>query len=228
MRGLFVVEAQVQAQAMLAVVDREHPGALERLRRDPVAELSGWADIEVSLVEETAGIDRCSVAGSYEPAPPTLVVAESTSRRRRGFTALHELGHHLQQTNLELGDATYQYSDPEQFQEEACDAFAAQVLLPDHDLARRIDPRGPVAQDVVDLFTTYSSASREACCVWAARHLTGVGAVVLLDGAGTVLFAAPHGFIPPARGSDQSSTPLIAAALHSRGRVSGSRSRSHP
>jgi hypothetical protein len=37
--------------------------------------------------------------------------------------------------------------------------------------------------------------------------------VVLLDVTGRVVFAAPHSIIPPARGSDQSGTPLIQAAL---------------
>ncbi|WP_161791055.1 ImmA/IrrE family metallo-endopeptidase [Actinomadura welshii] len=158
------------------------------------------------------------MAGSYwpDPPPPTLLVARSASYRRRGFTALHELGHHLQQTDIDLGQRTYQVDDPDLFQEEACDAFAAQVLLPDDQLHGRIDSRGPTAEDVVDLFHR-SAASREACCVWAARHLTGAGTVVLLDESGTVLFAAPRSFIPPARGTSQAGTPLIEAAIRTRG-----------
>ncbi|WP_170154847.1 ImmA/IrrE family metallo-endopeptidase [Lentzea atacamensis] len=204
---------------MTAAVERDHPGALEPLRRDPLGELDSWTEVALVMVEEQAGKDRCSVAGSYEPVPPTLVVAKAASVRRRGFTALHELGHHLQQTDIDLGATTFGYGDPEQFQEEACDAFAAHILLPDDKLLPTIGPRGPVAQDVVDLFTTHTSASREACCVWAARHFQGAGAVVLLDSAGTVLFAAPRGFIPPARGSDQSRTPLVQAALNRRSGV---------
>jgi hypothetical protein len=214
MRGRFVLGAQVQAGAMLVVLERAHPGAAARLRLDPMTELKTWPSVRVTLVEESNGGDRCSVAGSYhpEPPPPTLLVGRSASHRRRGFTALHELGHHLQQTDLALGERTFDFDDPELFQEEACDAFAAQVLLPDDDLKSHIGPKGPVAQGVVDLFHR-SAASREACCVWAARHLTAAGAVVLLDETGTVLFAAPRSFIPPARGSDQAATPLIEAAL---------------
>ncbi|WP_167372118.1 ImmA/IrrE family metallo-endopeptidase [Rhodococcus koreensis] len=202
---------------MMNVVERMHPGALERLRSDSVAELDRWDELTVMLVEETPGADGCSVAGSYQPNPPTLVVTESKSYRRSKFTALHELGHHLQQTELDLGNTVFLHSDPGRFEEEACDAFAAQVLLPDVDLLHKINPRGPIAQDVVDLFTSSSSASREACCVWAARQLHGSGAVVLLDRSGTVLFAASKSFIPPAKGSDQSRTDLIAAALRNPG-----------
>jgi hypothetical protein len=218
-RGRCTADLAGQVQAMAAVVERNHPGALERLRLDPLGELDTWSDVTLAMVAEGFGKDRCSVAGHYEPDPPTLVVAKSASVRRRGFTALHELGHHLQQTDLDLGSTTFEYSEPELYQEEACDAFAAHVLLPDDQLLPTIGPRGPVAQDVVDLFTVNSSASREACCVWAARHLCGAGAVVLLDSAGTVLFAAPHSFIPPARNSDQSGTPLVEAALNRRSDV---------
>jgi hypothetical protein len=44
--------------------------------------------------------------------------------------------------------------------------------------------------------------------------------VVLLDYHGVVSFAQPAvGFIPPARGSDQSTTPLVSAALRRSGRA---------
>lgn len=214
MRGRFIKEAPSQAVAMLAVVARLHPGALVALREDPIAELQSWPDIQVSLVPETGGVGRCSVTGSYQDRtqPPTLVVGMSRSRRRRGFTVLHELGHHFQQTDLELGQRVFAYGDSEAFEEAACDAFAARVLLPDDHIVGRINPRGPTAPDVAEMFQKFQ-ASREACCVRAAEYLTGAGAVVLLDATGTVVFAAPRGTIPPARGSDQSGTPLIEAAL---------------
>ncbi|MFK4362070.1 ImmA/IrrE family metallo-endopeptidase [Rhodococcus qingshengii] len=213
MAGMYISEAQAQARAMMETVERAHPGALERLRFDSVAELSQWDELTVTIVEETPGTDGCSVAGTYQSDPPTLVVTKALSNRRSKFTALHELGHHLQQTDLDLGSTVFRYSAPDRFEEEACDAFAAQVLLPDDDLLQKIDARGPVAQDVVDLFTSFSSASREACCVWAARQLHGSGVVVLLDQTGAVLFTASRSFIPPAKGSDQSRADLISAAL---------------
>jgi hypothetical protein len=217
MRGMYVLEAQSQAKCMEAVVERIHPGAIARLGREPLTELRLWDDLAVALIEETSTGTGCSVAGSYQPNPPTLVVTRSLSPGRRGFTALHELGHHLQQTDIALGNTVFSYSNPDMFEEEACDAFAAEVLLPDDELRTRISPRGPTAQDVADLYNVHSSASREACCVWAARHLQGSGAVVLLDGAGIVRFAAPKSFIPPAKNSDQSQTPLIESALRNPG-----------
>jgi hypothetical protein len=199
---------------MMVLVEQLHPGALISLREDPIAELQSWPEIQVLLVPEADGVGRCSVTGSYQDStqPPTLVVGMARSRRRRGFTGLHELGHHLQQTDMELGQRVFAYGDSEAFEEAACDAFAARVLLPDDQVAGCINPRGPTALDVVAMFQKFR-ASREACCVRAAEYLTGAGVVVLLDATGTVIFAAPRGAIPPARGSNQSGTPLIEAAL---------------
>jgi Zn-dependent peptidase ImmA (M78 family) len=220
MRGRFAVEAPAQADAMLVTVERLHQGALPALRQDPIAILQAWPEVRIVLVPEVGDGDRCSVAGSYrdDTDPPTLTVGMSRSRRRRGFTALHELGHHLQQTDPELGQRLFTSQDSEGFEEESCDAFAARVLLPHEMIADHFDRRGPTADSVVELFRR-SKASREACCVRAAEYLTGGGVVVLLDATGTVIFAAPHGMIPPARGSDQSATPLINAALRTRSTV---------
>ncbi|WP_285490631.1 ImmA/IrrE family metallo-endopeptidase [Amycolatopsis taiwanensis] len=199
---------------MITVLERRHPGALVALRESPLNELGKWPDVVVELVSERDGGSWCSVAGSYrdDTEPPTLVVGASRSYRRRGFTGLHELGHHLQQTDPGLGQRLFAYQDSEAFEDAACDAFAARVLLPDDRARGVIDGRGPTAPGVVDLFRS-SQASREACCVRAAEYLTGAGVVTLLDATGTVIFAAPRGMVPPARGSDQSATPLITAAL---------------
>ncbi|MFD9059932.1 ImmA/IrrE family metallo-endopeptidase [Kitasatospora purpeofusca] len=162
------------------------------------------------------GEGRCSVAGSYmdRTDPPTLVVGTSRSYRRCGFTALHELGHHLQQTDPGLGQALFAWKDSEVFEDAACDAFAARVLIPDSETPATLRQRGPSATDVVEMFH-HSQASREACCVRAAEHIAG-GAVVLLDGDGTVIFTVSRSLIPPARGTDQSGTPLIERALRTR------------
>ena len=191
---------------MLAVLDRRWPGAARRLRPHPIVEMASWPEIRVRLVEEQLGGNGCAVSGSYHPelTPPTLLIGRSLSHRRRAFTALHELGHHLQQTDVDLGERTFEASNPLQFQERACDAFAAEVLLPDAELARP----GLSARDIVSIYES-SAASREACCVWASRHVDG--AVVLLDSSGTVLFASRRGF---------SGSPLVRAALRSRAPVS--------
>ena len=112
MRGMYLNEAQAQAKSMEAAAERIHSGTIARLRTDPLAELSLWDDLAVVVIDESSNDSGCSVAGSYQPNPATLVVTNSLSSGRRGFTALHELGHHLQQTDIALGNAVFGYSDP--------------------------------------------------------------------------------------------------------------------
>jgi len=216
-RGRHHQTKREQAAAMIQVLERENPGTVERLRDDPLSVLRTWPGIQLILASESSAGSGCSIAGRYddETDPPTLVVGAARSHRRRGFTALHEFGHHLQRTNVELGQPLFTGLDSEGLEEAACDEFASRVLLPDNLVADAIGTSGPSASDVVNLYAT-SQASREACCVRAANMLNGAGTVLLLDSAGTVLFAAPHGLVPPARGSDQSKTPLIEAALRQR------------
>jgi hypothetical protein len=56
-------EAINQARAMLAVLERDHPGVLERLREDALAELQGWSDLQVRMVADTSTRPDCTVAG---------------------------------------------------------------------------------------------------------------------------------------------------------------------
>ncbi|WP_374070169.1 ImmA/IrrE family metallo-endopeptidase [Rathayibacter sp. SD072] len=154
----------------------------------------------------------CSVAGGYRWDPPTLLVTESMSTRRQQFTALHELGHHLQKTDLSLGTTVVAHPRPEEFEDACCDAFAARILLPD-DLVALHAPSGPTAVGAAGLFDS-SNASRAAICVRLAGALQSPGVVAVLDSTGTVSFAAAQGGIfPPARGSDQRENPLVRSAL---------------
>lgn len=209
--------AAAQARRMLDVLEQRYPGAAQELASDPLRVLRGWPDIAVEFVGDDpldSDGQRCSVAGSYrhEFDPPKLQVARSASPGRRQFTALHELGHHLQRTDDDLGDAVAAAHDYERFEDAACDAFASQILISDDLFTGIVDRRGPTAGDVVALFEQ-SKASRAACCVRAAESLTGLGMVVLYDSEGVVSFAARKGVIPPARGTDQSQTPLVRKAL---------------
>lgn len=148
-----------QAAAMLAALERDHPGAAERLHCDALAELGEWSEIQIRYVGEVRADSggpgsRCSVAGSYRPerTPPVLEVTRSASTRRRHFTALHELGHHLQQNDEDLGEAALSVPNSMAFEDAACDTFAARILLPDALVANAIGPRGPAVDDVVRLF----------------------------------------------------------------------------
>ncbi len=190
-------------------------GSCGDLTRDAFAALADRDDVTVLRVPEFVPQDSrlgCSVAGGYRWDPPTLIVTESMSWRRQQFTLLHELGHHIQKTDLALGTAIVDHREAEAFEDACCDAFAARILLPDALVAAHMTDRGPTATTATELFRA-SNASRAAICVRLAGLLQSQGVVVVLDTAGVVTFAAAQGdLVPPARGSDQSANPLFGAA----------------
>ena len=206
-----------QVDGMMAAW-RAAGGCLSDLTADAFGSLSGRQDLAVMVVPEFVPPDSqlgCSVAGGYRWDPPTLIVTQSMSRRRQQFTLLHELGHHIQKNNLALGTAVVEHRQPEAFEDAACDAFAARVLLPDDLVHEHSTVRGPTVQTALDLFTT-SNASRAAICVRLAGQLQSSGVVAVLDEGGAVTFAAARGgLFPPARGSTQGANPLVAAAMSS-------------
>jgi Zn-dependent peptidase ImmA (M78 family) len=127
-------EALAQAVATLAELERLKPGVTESLRHDALDTLAGWSDVGVDMVPEVTS-SACSIAGQYvaDTDPPTLVVARSASHRRQQFSALHELGHHVQRNSGALLSAASRSrtGDPEALEEAACEVFASRILLPD-------------------------------------------------------------------------------------------------
>ncbi|MCD0443956.1 ImmA/IrrE family metallo-endopeptidase [Glycomyces sp. A-F 0318] len=205
---------------MLRHLEQASPGAAARLAKEPFAELANRTDIRVVRMPElidAGGAARgdCSVSGSYDgkTRPATAVVAESLSSRRQHFTLLHELGHHLQQSDPELGEAALSHERSKEFEDAACDAFAAEILLPAPLVSDLVAAHGPTVEAALELFHR-TSASRAAICVRLAAELKAPGVAAVIEASGTVSFAAAHGNLyPPRRGSDQRSNPLIGAAL---------------
>ena len=215
-----VLHAEVVAQAlrMLELLDHDHPGARDALAADAWSELEAWDGLQLRLVPDSQTDERCSVAGGYvhTTVPPTLSVTNSLSPGRRSFTVLHELGHHLQKNDIALAYAVRsQPADTDAFEDAACDAFAARVLITDDMLEAVLTDRSPSAATLVRLFEE-TQASRAACCARVVDHLGASGVVAVFDNTGRVMFARGHGdVIAPARGTDQSDSPLIKAALAS-------------
>ncbi len=218
-RGTAVSRMEVQAGVVKVAARLEElwPGAAAELVDDPCSAIAAWDQVELRYVPAVEADSRCSVAGAYvwEEQPPVLAVARATSAGRRGFTSLHELGHHLQQTDLDLAQVLASAGERGRLLEDAvCDAFAASVLLPDVLVEQHIPAAGPSVYDIGDL-NAASSASRAAICVRAAQRLRSPGHVLLLDYDGSVQFAAAQGLPPVRRGSNQSSVPVIQDALGS-------------
>lgn len=206
--------ARRQAAAVIEVLDARYPGAFEALAEDAVRVVSSFDDVEVRFVSDGETNVGCSVAGAYVAGPPArIAVAKSASLGRRAFTALHELGHHLQQTDVGLADALSEQPDRgAALEDAACDSFAGMVLLPSDVVAGHIGTNGPTAHNIVSLWCD-STASRAAACVRAAETLPAPGHVLLLDETGTVTFRTSNLLPPVARGSDQSHIDLVTRTL---------------
>jgi hypothetical protein len=210
----------------LAAARETFDGDLAELRGDPCAALEDWPEVSLQFVEaleESAQAGRCSVAGAYIDdildGIPVVQVTLASSPGRRAFTALHELGHHLQRTMDDLLQCLWGHPSAALLEDLACDAFAAGVLLPDDDVSRHITDDGPTAESVIRLYNA-STASRSAVCVRAAQRLRSPGHVLLVDAEGRVFFSSSHDLPPLRRGGDQSADQVIRRGLAS-GRSTG-------
>jgi hypothetical protein len=199
------------------------PGVGRELQDDPVRALQARRELTVKLVEEREYGTGCSVSGAYHEAaagrPAALAIGRSLSAGRRAFTALHELGHHIQLNDIDLAGALFAPGvDSHSLEEAACDTFAADLLLPHDVVAEHIGAKGPTADEVAGLICA-TTASRSAACVRAAQLLPSPGHVVLLKSDGAVFFAASAG-APPLQRDRVQTDPFVrqalAAATHQR------------
>lgn len=201
-----------QVDGMLSALKARGFDITDRLGRNAIAELQTWDDLVVVALD-TPPTSECSIAGVYLDSftPPRIGIGRSASKPRAQFTALHELGHHLQVTDNALVDQLAQQDDAGRILEEmACDEFAARILIPSETIRQILGAGTPTAKQVVELWHR-ASASRAAVCVAAARQLASPGHVILLDGAGSIEFSASHIEFPLRRGSDQSGSEIYKA-----------------
>ncbi len=205
------------AKAILAELDaRKGPDSRSELADSALAVLGTWPELEVRTGPPPPGATGCEVAGAFLAStdPPTLVVARALSAGREAFTALHELAHFLQATSDDLGDALVAQPDGGRTLEEAaCDAFAAEILVPAQLSAAHL-VGGATPAGVAALWRA-TTASRSAVCVAASRHLSAPGHVTLLDTEARVLIDATAGEPRVSRGTDLSHFELVARARRS-------------
>lgn len=210
-----------QVTTMLAHIDASEPELRSELFEDAIGTLTARDDVDVRMVpDREVGASRCSVAGGYlaEHVPPVLAISESASRGRRAFTAVHEYGHHLQQSVYDLMERPTQQPDGGlALEDAACDSFASAILLPKDLVQQHISARGPSAASIVSLWRAAPQVSRAAVCVRAALKLQTPGHVTLIDEQGDVVFSSSRELPPLRRGSNQSRVSVVAAALRASG-----------
>lgn len=164
---------------------------------------------DLELVAMPAGSGTCSIDGAYRPGPPPRIeFATDTSARRRHFTLLHELGHHLIELDPVLAD--FDGTDTERRDEDICNRIAARLLIPAGIVEDVVDGY-PTAETVIEL-QQRTRASRAACCVAVAELLRHPGCVMFGWSDSIVQFAAHHPATQwrVARGTDQGNDSVLA------------------
>lgn len=179
---------------------------IDELHADPIGYVRHVMGLVVEVAPPSAG---CSVAGSYRDNRITVAAASAS---RQSFTVLHELGHHLSDHATGFFDAALaadRRTIDRDVVEDACEAFAASVLLLEEDVDALLAEQACTVRAFTSLLDQRGNASLEACAVAFAHRLPAPGYVVLCERDGTLRFAARSGdALPLARGCDQNGTVL--------------------
>jgi hypothetical protein len=207
--------ADRHAQRMIEIFIETEPEISDFITDDFVEGIAQWPGLELRILESQQGENRdCSVAGAYldGQVPKIIGVAKAAPARMR-FTALHELGHHIQRSDDDLMQSLLDRPDQGRIAEEAaCDLFAARILLPQSDVDRALGQSTPMAVSVRDLWQSHR-ASRDATAVAAVQKLSTDGHVLVVSGAGKVEFATSRGLPRIGRNSDQSGTGFVRTIM---------------
>lgn len=208
-RGSRLEQAQRLAACLAEPLSDEHREQLAAAPGDSIESLYG---ISVAF-HEPRGSQMCSIDGIYRPDPPRISVAHSVPTRV-AFSLLHELGHHLQRDSFEIMRAM-QPLRPERrraLEEDVCDAFAAEILLPNRFVETVLTDR-EISAEALRVLAEARTASRAACCVRLAQRMTGDGYVVLARHDGSLLFcAAAEGAVRVARDAAQPAQSVLTRA----------------
>lgn len=188
-RGSRTAQAQALAVTLAQELGEEHRC---HLADEPAQAIAQDYGIEVTFREPSPD-PSCSVDGLFHPNPPRIVVARSIPTRE-AFSLLHEFAHYLGRNSLVVMEALHQLSPRRQraLEEDVCDAFAAEILLPTERVDAVLDG-GEVSAEVLRALAAEGRASRAACCVRLAQKLDGDSYVVLADLDGSLRFCAAGG-----------------------------------
>lgn len=118
------------------------------------------------------GIAGALLPSAGHPRRWAIVYDSRQSEGRRNFTIGHEFGHYVLHRDLlgpdgiRCGDEAVLHRDGQGIEKEA-DEFAAAVLMPLHDLRRRIDPAGvPSFEELAALADRYGVSFTAAILRW--------------------------------------------------------------
>lgn len=194
------------ARRVAARLEAQNSGALEELSEYPLMWVEGNVEVEVRWRPQLTS--SCSVHASYSnrTMPPMITIERSGTAERNNFTILHELAHHLQQTDSEWVYDVLAGLDRRSrwiIEERVCDLFASQTLLPEAKVTEILPLRSTVTAPGLRNLYLRANASRSACCARVANR-PGDRVVMFTDLDGTPFYSAGSGeLFAPKKGTPQ-------------------------
>ncbi len=126
-----------------------------------------------------------------------VILYRPTPSRRQNFTLMHELAHHLVDSNIECLSWLADQPQSPRLLEQLCDQIASDLLISPGEADRILGSTPPDAGAVLALYEK-TEASRSVCANAIVRRLPCDGLVVLVEeGADTVFYAARSGDTRP-------------------------------
>ncbi len=153
----------------------------EQFALDPEAALTAQLGLRVQAVDtlSTSREDGGFCDGMSFLDDGVILYAPTPNSRRQNFTLAHELGHWVVEQDQGLFDWIADQSDPPALLETVCDQIAQRLLLPDS-LTNSVVGTSLIRSHHVQELFDVSQASYQACAIAIARHIRGLGAVVLI------------------------------------------------
>jgi IrrE N-terminal-like domain len=158
------------------------PDVRVRFAADPIRVLRSDFGLTVKAVEHLVNTreDGGACDGVSFLEDGVILYAPTPESRRENFTLAHELGHWLAESAPDVYDWLADQDDPGRLLETVCDRIAQRLLLPDS-AAEAVIGSGPIrAQHLIDLYGA-TQASRPVCAIALAKHLPGLGAIIIID-----------------------------------------------
>ncbi|MFJ6376273.1 ImmA/IrrE family metallo-endopeptidase [Pseudarthrobacter oxydans] len=165
-----------------SVIGQLSPDVRVRFASAPAATMEADLGLMVRAVESLAS--RRSEGGACDGVSflqdGVVLYAPTAASKRQNFTIAHELGHWLVEKTPGVYDWIADQDEPGPVLETICDRVAQRLLIPELVSAATIGT-GPLrAQHLISLHDN-THASRPVCAIALAKHLPGLGAVVLID-----------------------------------------------
>lgn len=168
-------------------------GVAAEIAADPLAALTtcGLAVRAVPGLQHRRGSGGACDGVSFREHGVVLY-ASSPHSRRENFTLVHELVHHITDTDDELLDWLADLPDASLETEALCDAAAQRLLLPDSIIDTVVGGDPSSAAHLRQLYDS-SAASEPVCAIALSARLPCQGAVLISDlGGGTVSYSSVH------------------------------------